>query len=469
LLDCSARLIPGHLLFPFSMYADIGQELRQARQSKALSIEQASRSTRIRVHYLRAIERGDLDALPSMAQARGFLRLYADYLGLDVEKKLKSLDNAQAELVTPLAQEEMFEPPAEEKPRNTGPTGTNGPVVSSPEPAQEAPHPEIPQAARDIFDEVGQKLRRQRELLGLSLEDVARHTHLRQHYLQALEDGDLAGLPSPVQGRGMLKNYAVFLGMDAEALLLRFADGLQARLAIKQAPRKAEAERATRPRRTLPSPLRRLFSVDVLAGVGLVVFLSVFAIWGGIRILDLGSQSEVSPTAPSIAAVLLAAPTSTPTPSPEPSTPTPPLVAGQGGNLASTQPLSGTLQIPSTGDQPVQVYITVNQRAWMRVTVDGKVQFDGRVIPGSAYSFAGKDAVEVLTGDGAALQVFFNQQDLGAMGNFGQVVDQIYTQEGVLAPTPSDTPTASPTPRFTATPQPTFPQLAGTATVPALP
>ena len=456
--------------YPFHMYADIGQELRQARQAKALSIEQASRSTLIRAYYLQAIEQGDLDALPSMAQARGFLRLYASYLGLDVEEALKSLDNQPAEADTPLVEEEeTVEPVVEARHRDADSVTRSVPAVPRLGPAQEAPHPEMPKSARDIFDEVGQKLRRRRELLGLSLEDVARHTHLRKHYLQALEDGNLAGLPSPVQGRGMLKNYAAFLGMDAEALLLRFADGLQARLAGLQAGRQPQADEVKRRRWPLPAPLRRVFSFDVLAGVGLVIFLALFAIWGAIRILDLGSQSVVSPTAPSIAAVLLAAPTETPTPTPEPSTPTPALAAGQGGDLGLTQPVSSTLQIPSAGNQPVQVYITVNQRAWLRVTVDGKVQFEGRVIPGSAYSFAGKEAIEVLTGDGAALQIFFNQQDLGAMGNFGQVVDQIFTTQGVLAPTPSDTPTASPTPRFTATPRPTFTQPAGTATVPALP
>ena len=39
------------------------------------------------------------------------------------------------------------------------------------------------------------------------------------------------GLPSPVQGRGMLKNYADFLGLESDTLLLTFADGLQTGLA----------------------------------------------------------------------------------------------------------------------------------------------------------------------------------------------------------------------------------------------
>jgi cytoskeleton protein RodZ len=456
------------------MYTDIGQKLRQARQAKALSLEQASRATRIRAHYLQAIEGGDLEALPSSAQARGFLRLYASFLGLDAEEMLRELNGEQVEASVPPAREKMEQPTAGVRRTEADSRPRSGTAVPYSEPANEPPQAGMPPAgmppaAQEIFNEIGQKLCRQRELLGLSLEDVARHTHLRRHYLQALEEGNLSGLPSPVQGRGMLNNYAVFLGMDADALLLRFADGLQARLAVQQMARRPAVEKTVRSSRPLPAPVRRLFSIDVLAGVGLITFLAVFAIWGAIRIFNLRSQSTVSPTAPSIAAVLLAAPTETPAPTLEPGTPTPALGAAQPVNLAPTQALSSTLQIPSGGSQPVQVYITVNQSAWMRVTVDSKVEFEGRVIPGSAYSFAGKDAIEVLTGNGAALQIFFNQQDLGAMGNFGQVMDQIFTSQGVLAPTPSDTPTPSPTPRFTATSRPTITQPAGTATVPALP
>jgi cytoskeleton protein RodZ len=451
------------------MYTDIGKKLQQARQAQALTIEQASRATRIRAYYLQAIERGDLDALPSLAQARGFLRLYANFLGVDAEEILKAVSGEQVDVNGSPLQEEPEQPLVAPRREETNTRPKFGTAAPHQEVAQESSQAEMPPAAQAIFTEVGQKLCRQRELLGLSLDDVARHTHLRRHYLQALEEGNLSGLPSPVQGRGMLKNYAVFLGMDAEALLLRFADGLQARLAVKQKPRQPAAKDAKPAARPLPAPVRRLFSTDVLAGVGLVTFLAIFAIWGAIRIFNLRSPGVPSPTAPSIAAVLLAAPTDTFAPTFEPGTPTPQSGATLPVNLAPTQALSSTVQIPSGGNQPVQVYITVNQRAWMRVTVDGKSQFEGRVIPGSAYSFAGKNAIEVLTGNGAALQIFFNQQDLGAMGNFGQVIDQIYSSQGVLAPTPSDTPTPSPTPRFTATPRPSITQPAGTATIPALP
>jgi hypothetical protein len=73
------------------------------------------------------------------------------------------------------------------------------------------------------------------------------------------------------------------------------------------------------------------------------------------------------------------------------------------------------------------------------------------VIPGSAYPFVGGSQVEILTSNGAAVQVFYNGQDLGALGDFGEVVDRIYTPGGIITPTPGPTRTPAPTPRGTAT------------------
>ena len=420
----------------------IGQALRQAREACSLTIEQVAQSTHIRAHNLRAMEAGEFTTLPSVTQARGFLRAYANFLNLDPEPLLAELSGIETDsaIVTPT-------------------------ILSQ---ASLKTSSGISEQAKDIFVEIGQKLQHQREILGLSLDDVEHHTHLRQHYLQALETGDLERLPSPVQGRGMLHNYATFLGMNPEPLLLRFADGLLARLAIKQTTQPVIGYSPVRRKLTLPRSLQRLLSGDILIGGTLSIFLVVFVIWMGIRIFAMSTEQVSTPTAPSIADVLLASPTPSDTPTPQPSTPTiaetPQIIPT---HLLATLILTGTLVTnPQTG---VQVYVSVSQRAWMKVTVDGKIEFEGRVLPGSAYPFIGESQVEILTGNGAALQVFFGGTDLGQMGDFGQVVNRIYSQQGVQNPTPTISPTTTatrpvaPTPLVTITPGP------GEATVPPLP
>ena len=65
---------------------------------------------------------------------------------------------------------------------------------------------------------VGRALSQQREQRGITLERAAEATHIRKHYLQALEEGNFGALPSAAQVRGFLRAYASYLDLDAEDL-----------------------------------------------------------------------------------------------------------------------------------------------------------------------------------------------------------------------------------------------------------
>jgi len=68
---------------------DLGQFLRQERERRHLSIEEVSTRTRIRLHYVQAMEENHFDHLPHRVSAKGFLRCYASALGLDEGEVLK--------------------------------------------------------------------------------------------------------------------------------------------------------------------------------------------------------------------------------------------------------------------------------------------------------------------------------------------------------------------------------------------
>jgi hypothetical protein len=65
---------------------EIGSSLRAARMRQRLELSQAEHDTRIRARYLGALEDERFDVLPGPAYAKGFLRTYADYLGLDAQR-----------------------------------------------------------------------------------------------------------------------------------------------------------------------------------------------------------------------------------------------------------------------------------------------------------------------------------------------------------------------------------------------
>ena len=68
------------------MAESIGSTLKQKREARHLSIEQVAEQTRVRTYYLQALENDDLSAIPSMVQARGFLRIYAEFLSLNLDE-----------------------------------------------------------------------------------------------------------------------------------------------------------------------------------------------------------------------------------------------------------------------------------------------------------------------------------------------------------------------------------------------
>lgn len=286
--------------------------------------------------------------------------------------------------------------------------------------------------------DIGKTLREARETLGLTLEEVERVTRIRTYHLEALEKDDFDELPSPVQVRGFLHNYAEFLGLDPDQILLHYAEGLQ-------------EQRRTRPVGTLEQPgarptvqvrsrRPRWLTSDLFISAGIVLAVLVVLVWGGSRLIGMASASGdaaqqtasfISPTTttspapqqtqdPSLAVSL---PASTPITADDTVIPTPPLQLGSGVNIR----------------------VIATQRSFVVVEVDGEEVFRDRMEPGDIQDYSGRDSVSVTTANGAGVRVFFNGEDQGIMGSVGEIVIRVWTLTGAITPTPTSTPT-SPTP-----------------------
>lgn len=97
------------------MTETIGERLKRARAERHLTLQQVADITRVRPHYLEALERGDLSAIPSTAQARGFLRIYADFLGLRPDELVPAVrpPETQPASPAPASSADLPTPPAE--------------------------------------------------------------------------------------------------------------------------------------------------------------------------------------------------------------------------------------------------------------------------------------------------------------------------------------------------------------------
>ena len=74
----------------------VGPYLRACREAKGISLDDAAQVTRISKSYLDALEREDYDRLPGPAYCKGFLRIYAGYLGLSGDAVVARYDQAVA-------------------------------------------------------------------------------------------------------------------------------------------------------------------------------------------------------------------------------------------------------------------------------------------------------------------------------------------------------------------------------------
>ena len=454
-----------------------GQKLKNIRESMGVTLDEISQKTHIRLKYLEAIEADDQEELPSKAHMRGFLRLYANQLGVNLEELAvegyQTADVPAKEHSTDIPPLEInAEDNAPEEPKETVKAEDLVEIPLSPEISQtEPPRPEedlfeIEETdetghASAIFKALGAKLQARRRLLSLSYKDIAETLHIREAFLEALEKGDFDALPSAVQARGMLINYADFLNLDVDAILLQYAEGLQ----VKRQERQEESTQQEKNTAKQLSPTRLLlknfFSLDLLVIAGLFLSFAIFVIWGVNRIMSTNSPDTASTDIPEVADVLLA--TGSPTPA-RTLTPDTTELAEESADITQEEPTPIFTSAPN--NDSINIIIIPRQRTWVQITSDSEIAFVGRLITGNVYDFSGNNFVEVLTGNAGALQIYFNDQDIGSPGLIGQVVSLVFTETGLVQPTPTNTPTITETPR--PTPSPTVTPTATQTRMPTL-
>jgi cytoskeleton protein RodZ len=455
------------------MTQTIGEQLKQARLDKKLTIKNASQATALRAQFLEALEADDFESLPSPVQARGFLRIYAEYLGLDAnpllvimrggnlsekeaatQEKLNGFENIEStNLEVGSNQEKVVEETTiEETDKLYSDPNFQGLPFSNSLPDELEPAPDITNQplplSQSIFVEVGQQLKGRRELLSLTLDEIEQHTRIRKNYLMALEVGSIDDLPSPVQARGILSSYSRFLDLDVDAILLRYAEGLQASRLERHPTRQKRKKQSVENDSILPPALRRILTTDLIVGGGMIVAMIVFAVWGANRIITQKEQGNGnSNSQQSISAALLAA-TSVTTQAPEALTPSLEITISPAVENATPT----VLELPAiVNSSPIQVTTIITGETWIRIIVDGKVKFQGRAIAGSVNTYDGVESVNVLAADGSLVKIIYNQTDLGPMGDSGVITEFIYTPKGALLPTPTRTPVPTRTPRPTRT------------------
>ncbi len=78
--------------------------------------------------------------------------------------------------------------------------------------------------ATEEIKSLGDQLKQKRKERNLSLKEVSNATSIRVNYLQAIEEGDFNKLISPVYAQGFIRQYAIYLGEDGDAMIRKHSE-----------------------------------------------------------------------------------------------------------------------------------------------------------------------------------------------------------------------------------------------------
>ena len=97
--------------------ATLGQILKEAREKKSATASQAAAATRMKIQTIEALERDDFSRIAAPMYARGFIKLYAEYLGLDPAPLIREYSDLHAPKARPPLAPENGSSPGEGAPK----------------------------------------------------------------------------------------------------------------------------------------------------------------------------------------------------------------------------------------------------------------------------------------------------------------------------------------------------------------
>jgi cytoskeleton protein RodZ len=268
----------------------------------------------------------------------------------------------------------------------------------------------------DEIESLGRYLKRERELRKISLRDVARNTRVRESFIEALEEDRMDLLPAPIFVKGFLQSYAKYVGLDSDAVLLRFRTLLKGNQEAPQA-----------------EPPGRAFSINknwwVAGGGVLAVIFGIILIFFG----PFGSRSPQPETnGPIPAGKEPAVVARTETSSPKEQAPAA-MKKAAAASAAEATPQTEEKRVPSPGAEKklLSVGIKAVEKTWLHIQSSESPDMDAILQPGENLSLRDGQRIEMRIGNAGGVDLTFNGTALEKLGTSGEVVTVIFTPQGV--------------------------------------
>jgi len=316
----------------------------------------------------------------------------------------------------------------------------------------------------------GEKLRRERELRAISLQEISNATKIGTRILTALEEDDFDKLPGGIFNKGFVRAYARYVGMDEEKAIADYLEAAKEKLKEQEFQVVATQMEAARLRQLDASGVNGN-GASVRGAIIAVVLLALLAggyhwrraIPTGIEKIKVALKGRNAPpqaatssssqptTPPASAPVTAPAPeqpvantppqrdaTSTPNATSTPqSVPTQSVPAKTVSEMTTKAVATKTEKLDSVAapmPEGLTLEIQAVEKSWVAVTTDGQKTFQTTLDPSDAalqsHSFKAQNRITLITGNPAGLAITYNGKKLEPWTGPGRRMTVTFTPEG---------------------------------------
>ncbi|MFQ6109155.1 MAG: helix-turn-helix domain-containing protein [Candidatus Aminicenantales bacterium] len=234
---------------------------------------------------------------------------------------------------------------------------------------------------------LGQELRRERELRGISLKEISDSTKISLRYLRALEDDQLDVLPGKFFTRSIIRAYAQYCGLEEEVFINKYLEETQLQEQILEEERKKSQSKKS------PShAVRRLFPYALALVVLIPFVVSIYFLFIQNRRANISVNTQI----PALSLV-------------ERSIPLPP----------------DSFSARIFPKEKIHMDIFFVQKTWLRLYVDGRLIMNGLKYPGEKARIKASREILLHLGNAGGIAYSLNNAPGKSFGPSGAVVKNI--------------------------------------------
>lgn len=281
----------------------------------------------------------------------------------------------------------------------------------------------------------GERLRREREMRGITIEEIAEATKIGSRNLRALEDEHFGLLPGGIFNKGFVRAYSKYLGLDEEQAV---ADYIAAETSFREAS-SGELD--------VPVQSDRGGSKAVPITIALLLVLAAgsFAGWRYIKkkameVADrqastLPAQPK-NPAAPPPGSAQAAAPPNASVPSAAVPAPDPNATPAATSSAVAAPSVATNAALESVPADGFVVLVKARQDSWVSAQADGKSVLAETLKAANEKTLRARDRIVLTLGNAGGVQVSYNGKDLNLGNVSGQVRTLVFTAQGLQPDAP---------------------------------